>query len=196
HDADNRATVKPPPPRQLMASFVFLVLTRSLTALIAEFFFNSGCSLIALLSNEVSFCASSGVIPSGKPSSVLSTRSPVVREIPPMSSPLITLERRGSVKRLNVSSTSSIVTQRRPIFWAAAAVVPDPPKISRTMSLGLVAMWIMRSRRRSGLGVEKADWPGKRARISLAAVSLCPTSFHFSRFRGAEPSLSDNHPFL
>ena len=46
---------------------------------------------------------------------------------PPGSSPWTTLISRGLVYVIAVSRASSDVTHRRPILWATAAVVPEPP---------------------------------------------------------------------
>src|SRR5699024_6974725 len=116
HDGDKRATLKDPPPRQLTVSFDLEVLTKDLSSLITGFFLRSSRSVMVLLSSDVSFCASSALTPSGRPSSVASTRSPLVKVIPPGSSPRTTFSKRGRVNRSIVSSTSSQVTHRLPIF--------------------------------------------------------------------------------
>ena len=76
-------------------------------------------------------------------------------------------------------SPISMPIQRRPILCATAAVVPEPRKEprkeSRTRSFSCVAIWGMRCKRRSGLGVPKRFWLN-RLRISFFASSLCPSS--------------------
>jgi hypothetical protein len=57
------------------------------------------------------------------------------------------------VTLLSVLDKRSDVIHRRPILCATATAVPDPAKRSTTSSSGLLAMWMMRSRSASGLGV-------------------------------------------
>ena len=90
----------------------------------------------------------------------------------PPCSPSSTFCRRGR-QCVAAWSPISMPIQRRPILCATAAVVPEPRKLSRTRSPGLVAMWRMRWIRRSGLGVAKMS----RSSGNKFFTSLLPSSF-------------------
>src|ERR1700679_3073997 len=82
----------------------------------------------------------------------------------------MTFFRRGRICVLQCSPSSTII-QRRPILWATAAVVPDPPNESSTISLGWEERSSTRFISRSGLGV----W-----NTSASALTTAITSFFAS----------------
>ena len=125
---------------------------------------------------DVNLAASSGLTPSGSSTPLAATRSDLLAVMPPASSSRTTFSRRGRVNAPNVDSSSSHVTHLRPIFWATAAVVPEPAKQSSTMSPGFVAMWMICERRRSGLGVSNGIEPGKSSLRCCFALRVVSTS--------------------
>lgn len=97
---------------------------------------------------------------------------------------------------LIVSASRSTATHRRPILWATADVVPEPTKGSSTMSPGFVAMWMMRCKRRSGLGVEKGARSGPRETTSALAFPVVPISVCGHMVTGTSPAATSVRNFL
>ncbi|MPN31547.1 hypothetical protein SDC9_179021 [bioreactor metagenome] len=84
--------------------------------------------------------------------------------------------------------------QRRPIFWATAAVVPEPRKESRIKSPGSVEIWNIRLMSLSGLGVENA-LSSNKVTLSFFPSCECPTSLFCHHDQAVVPVFSERYVF-